>query len=379
MTIAAPVRVRVSRSVVGPFEQAAIAKVLERGYLGTGPETEAFEREVSAYVGGRPVACVSSGTAALQLAIEACGIGSGDEVVVPSFTFVATFQAIAASGATPVPCEIDLRSGGIDPEDAAARIGPRTRAIMPVHYASQPGRLAEVYDLARRNGLRVIEDAAHAFGCASEGNPVGSRGDVVCFSFDGIKNITSGEGGAVVSGDPDVIARVRDARLLGVERDTEQRYAGRRSWDFDVSRRGYRYHMSDVMAAIGRVQLRRLDLEFAPSRQRIAVRYRAALKDTRGIELFEHRTDGIVPHIFPIRVLGGRRDQVREALAAEGIETGIHYKPNHLLSKFASSSSLPVTERLYSEILSLPLHPLVDVCDQDEIIEILQRTCASAV
>jgi dTDP-4-amino-4,6-dideoxygalactose transaminase len=363
--------------VVGDQEQAAVADVITRGFLGTGAETQAFEQDLSAFMGGRPVACVSSGTAALHLALQACGVGRGDEVVVPSFTFVATFQAISATGAVPVPCEVDLGTGTIDVEDAERRITPRTRAILPVHYASVAGRLDEVYALAAARHLRVIEDAAHAFGCLRRGQRVGASGDVVCFSFDGIKNITSGEGGAVVSEDIDVMRRVRDARLLGVERDTEQRYARTRSWDFDVSDQGYRYHMSDLMAAIGRTQLGRLEEEFAPRRRGLARCYRAALAGLPALSLFAHQVDGdtgIVPHIFPVRITDNLRDAVRQALATVGIETGIHYKPNHLLTKYrAQRDPLPVTEQLYAEILSLPLHPLVSDADQGEVIAVVAR------
>src|SRR5688572_23107783 len=176
--------IRLSRSIVGPLEQAAVARVLERGYLGTGPETERFEVELAEFIGGdRPVLCVSSGTAALQLALEACDIGPGDEVLAPSLTFVATFQAISATGATPIPCDSQAGDATLDVADAARRVTARTRAIVPVHYASQPGDLEGVYRLAEEHRLRVIEDAAHAFGCRPRGSRIGALGDIVCFSF----------------------------------------------------------------------------------------------------------------------------------------------------------------------------------------------------
>jgi dTDP-4-amino-4,6-dideoxygalactose transaminase len=242
---------------------------------------------------------------------------------------------------------------------------------MPVHYASGMGRLDAVLELAGRHGLRVIEDAAHAFGCTYHGRTVGSFGDVTCFSFDGIKNITSGEGGAVVTADPAVRRHVEDARLLGVERDTENRYRSMRSWEFDVTHQGFRYHMSDVMAAIGRVQLARLDPEFKPRRMALAARYRAQLGAQPGLALLSAVGDEIIPHIFPVRVLGGRRDAVRQRLADAGIETGIHYKPNHLLSLYGGrSGTLPLTEQVYQELLSLPLHPELTDAQQDEIVEL---------
>src|SRR5450759_1400654 len=205
------------------------------------------------FIGGnRQVICVNTGTAALQLAVQACGIGRGDDVLVPTLTFVSCFQAVSATGATPVACEVLRDNGCLDPEDAARRITAHTKAIMPVHYASGAGKLYDVYALAKKHGLRVIEDAAHAFGGTRNGARVGATGDVVCFSFDGIKNITSGEGGAVVTSDAAVANRIKDARLLGVEKDTEKRYTGKRSWEFDVTAQGWRYHMSNVFAALGR-------------------------------------------------------------------------------------------------------------------------------
>jgi dTDP-4-amino-4,6-dideoxygalactose transaminase len=324
------------------------------------------------------VVCVNNGTAAVHLAVQACGLGPGDEVLVPTLTFVATFQAVSATGATPVACDVKAESGGIDVDDAARRITERTRAILPVHYASGMGDLDRIYALAAEHKLRVIEDAAHAFGCTYDDRKVGSFGDVVCFSFDGIKNITAGEGGAVVTGDPVVAERIKDARLLGVQKDTEKRYSGSRSWEFDVVEQGWRYHMSDVFAAVGRAQLRRFEPEFRPARVRLARRYAELVSRIPGVRWLDLDYGPVVPHIFPIFVGGGRRDALREALLAEEIESGIHYKPNHLLTKYGDGlPRLPVAERLYEEMLTLPLHPLVTEAQQDRIVEIIAATLAS--
>lgn len=366
---------RLSRSVVGTAEAEAVTAVLGKGFLGMGEEVQCFEKELSAYLGAPDVVCVNTGTAALQLALQAIGIGPGDEVVVPTLTYVASFQAISATGATPVACDVREADGLLDLAEAERRITPRTRAVMPVHYASFPGDLDAVYRFAHDHGLRVIEDAAHAFGCTYRGQRIGSFGDIVCFSFDGIKNITSGEGGAVVSADRTVTDKVRDARLLGVEHDSEKRYRGERSWDFDVTEQGWRYHMSDIMAAIGRVQLRRFEAEFAPRRVELARTYRRELAGMPGLDLFDSGSEGIVPHIFPLRVLDGRRDMLRAALELAGIQTGIHYKPNHLLTRFGGGTpKLPVAERLYGELLTLPLHPQVTDTDCKEVIAVIQDT-----
>jgi dTDP-4-amino-4,6-dideoxygalactose transaminase len=347
--------IHISRAVVGAAELEAMGRVMrEDGYLGMGREVRAFEEELQEYFGGgdRQVICLNSGTAALHLAVQAV-TDPGDEVLVQSLTFVATFQAISAAGAVPVACEVY----------------PETVTVMPVHYASNPGDLEAINGFARRYGLRVIEDAAHAFGCTYEGRKIGSFGDLACFSFDGIKNITSGEGGAVVTSDPGVIQAIQDARLLGVQRDTEKRYQGARSWEFDVQQQGYRYHLSNLFAAIGRVQLRRFEGEFKPRRITLAQRYRAALTGTANLQLLHGDPGPIVPHIFPIRVLNGKRDGLRQFLLDRGIECGIHYKPNHLLSLYGGGRErLPVTERLYEELLTLPLHAALRDEEIDQVI-----------
>jgi dTDP-4-amino-4,6-dideoxygalactose transaminase len=352
--------IHISKSVVGAAELDAMGRLMrEDGYLGMGREVRTFEEELQEYLGGqdRTVICLNSGTAALHLAVQAI-TSPGDEVLVQSLTFIASFQAISAAGAVPVACEVYPETITLDLADAARRITSRTRAVMPVHYASNPGDLAAIYGFAERYGLRVIEDAAHAFGCMYKGRKIGSFGDLACFSFDGLKNITSGEGGAVVTSDPKVIQSVQDARLLGVQRDTEKRYQGARSWEFDVQHQGYRYHLSNLFAAIGRVQLRRLDGEFKPRRREMAQKYRSAFSGTVDLKLLQGDAGAIVPFIFPVRVLNSKRDGLRQFLLEQGIETGIHYKPNHLLSFYGGGrEALPVTERLYEELLTLPLHP----------------------
>lgn len=370
---------RLSKSVVGTTEAEALSRViLEDGYLGMGREVQRFEVEIAAYLGvpADAVACVGSGTAGLHLAVEAV-TRPGDEVLVQSLTYVASFQAISAARAVPVACEVSSATLTIDLEDAARRVTEHTRAIMPVHYASNPSNLEAIYRFAERHGLRVIEDAAHAFGCTHQGRRIGSFGDVVCFSFDGIKNITSGEGGAVVTRDAVVAERIRDARLLGVERDTTQRYSGGRSWEFDVKHQGYRYHMSNLFAAIGRVQLSRLESEFAPARVALAKRYRQHLHGMADIRLLDTDLGAVVPHIQPILVEDGRRDSVREYLERQGIATGIHYKPNHLLSLYGGGGvSLPLTESLYEALLTLPLHPELTLADVDRVCEALAAALA---
>ena len=214
--------IRVSKSIVGKQESDAVENVIRNiGYLGMGEEVGSFENELELYIGNPDyrAVCVNTGTSALHLAIESV-TKPGDEVLVPSFTFVATYQAITAAGCIPISCEVNKDILLLDVNDARERITNKTKVILPVLYASNPGNLKEIYVLAKEFNLRVIEDSAHAFGCNYNGNKIGAQGDIICFSFDGIKNITSGEGGAIFTSDVKVIEYVKDARLLGVEKDS---------------------------------------------------------------------------------------------------------------------------------------------------------------
>jgi dTDP-4-amino-4,6-dideoxygalactose transaminase len=362
--------IRLSKATVGAEEVQALTRVIEDGYLGMAKEVQALEVELQEFIGSKPhVVCVNTGTSALHLALQACGIGPGDEVLVPTLTYLASFQAVSATGAKPVACDVDSETGFLDGEDAKKRITPRTKAIMPVHYASNLYGLDSIYDLSKSQGLRVIEDAAHSFGGRhGTGERVGSRGDVVCFSFDSIKNITCGEGGAVITQDIAVANHVRDARLLGVEKDTEKRFSGQRSWDFDTTHQGWRYHMSDVMAAIGRCQLKKVD-GFVEKRQQLAQQYQDFFQNDSCVRTFPFDYTTIAPHIFPIFLKYGCRDNLRAFLLQHNIQTGLHYKLNHTLSLFKTSYALPKAESLFAGLLTLPLHPTLSSADVARVCE----------
>lgn len=365
--------IRLSRGDVGSLELEALARVIEAGYLGMSVEVQAFEKELTDYIGdNRHVVCVNTGTSALHLAVQACGIGSGDEVLVPSLTFVASFQAVSATGAKPIACEINPATCFIDVNDAEKRITPRTKAIMPVHYASNFDGIEKVYELAAKHNLRVIEDAAHSFGGTYKRKRMGAIGDILCFSFDGIKNITCGEGGAVVTGDAIIAEKVRDARLLGVEKDTEKRFSGQRSWDFDVTEQGWRYHMSDLMAALGRTQLKRFP-EFAKKRQEIAKLYQQFFGQYSEIRTLKINYENVVPHLFPIIVEKGRRDDLREILEENEIQNGTHYKPNHLLTKYKTDYALPYAEDFYNKVITLPLHTLLTEEQVEKVCKVIAQ------
>jgi len=360
--------IRLSKSFVGSEEKSALERVIDGGYLGMGEEVKLFESEIQAFIKtNNKVICVSTGTAALHLALQGLGVGLGDEVLVPSLTYVASFQAISATGATPVACDVTLDKGFIDLNDALLRVTSKTKVIMPVHYGSNNEGMKEVYEFAKKYNLRVVEDAAHGFGCMQDGAYVGSVGDVVCFSFDGIKNITSGEGGAVITGDMSLATKIEDLRLLGVEKDTEKRYKGERSWAFDVKNQGWRNHMSNLMAAIGREQLKKID-KFGRQRRVCAERYVDALSTHKSVELFKFNYHRNIPHIFPVRILNDNRDNLMSFLKQKNIECGIHYMPNHFLTLYSAPYQLPVVEKLSRELLSLPLHASLQPEEQEKVI-----------
>ena len=358
--------IRLSKSVIGNEEIKAVEKVLKKEFLGMGEEVLEFEKTLSSFFESN-VVCVNTGTSALHLALQAIGLKRGDEVLVQSITYLASFQAISATGATPVACEIDPNSLTIDLNDAKSKITKNTKAIMPVHYAGSPGNLNDIYSFSKLNNLRVIEDAAHAFGTIYKDKLIGSQGDIICFSFDGIKNITSGEGGAVVSEDLKIINKIKDLRLLGVVNDSEKRYVNKRSYDFQVFEQGWRYHMSNIMAAIGIEQFKKFK-KFKKSRQSSAKYYSNNLKNCSKIRLLNLDYNLVVPHIFPILLKNRNRDKVRAALLEKGIACGIHYFPNHLL-KFYQSEPLEFSESIYEELLTLPLHPDLSKKDLQFIVE----------
>ena len=350
--------IRLSKSCLSQAEKKAVIGVLNRGYLGMGAEVQMFEKRLSSFF-GRPAICVASGTAALQLAMEAIGLKDGDEVLVPSLTYVASFQAISATGAIPVACDVEDSTLILDWRDAELRITERTKAIMTVHYSGGVGDLEGIYALAEKHGLRVIEDAAHAFGTKHKNKLIGSFGDIVCFSFDGIKNITSGEGGCVLANNDIERQKIKDTRLLGVEKDTEMRYSGQRSWEFNVTSQGWRYHMSNIMAAIGIEQLNRFD-KMQKKRKNLAKEYDRLIGIDPRVVRIKHDYDEVVPHIYTLRIIDSiDKKLIQKKLLESDIQTGVHYQPNHKLSYYFEETALPFTnvEKAYKELITLPLHP----------------------
>ena len=349
--------IRLSKSCISKNEKIAVLKVLSNGFLGMGPVVKKFETSLSKFF-SRKVVCLNSGTAALHVAIQSCGIGKNDEVIVPTLTYVASYQAISATGAKPVACDIDLQNLHMCPIDLEKKITKKTKAIMPVHLTGSTENLDKIYLIAKRYKLRVIEDAAHAFGTIFKKRRIGSFGDISCFSFDGIKNITSGEGGCIVTNDKKILKRSKDIRLLGITNDSEKRYLGHRSWISDVKLQGWRYHMSDINAGIGLAQLKKYS-SLSRKRKNICKMYDQEFKKNKYIKFFEKDYTYVSPHIYIVRIVNLKnRDKLRKKLNEKGIQTGIHYFPNYKYKKYKEpSKNFPNTEKIFKQILSLPMHP----------------------
>jgi perosamine synthetase len=350
---------------LGEPERAAVDRVLASGMLAQGPEVAAFESEFSAHVGGRACVAVNSGTSALLLALLALGIGPGDEVIVPSFSFAATANAVALAGARPVFADIELDHFCLDPVAVEAAVTARTAAIIPVHLYGHPAAMDRITAIAATHGLVVVEDAAQAHLAALDGRPVGTFGAVAAFSFYPTKNMTSGEGGLVACADEAVARRVRLLRNQGMERRYENELVG------------YNMRMTDLHAAIGRAQLGRLP-EWTATRRRNADALTAGLTSAAGSGLvLPPVAPGAEPvwHQYTVRAPG--RDRLVQELADRGVRTGVYYPtPIHRLPAFALDLDLPVTDRSAAEVLSLHVHPALSDEQLAHVVAAVSRAVA---
>jgi len=370
---------------VGPEETAVIAELVTSGWLTTGPRVHEFEREFARRSGVPNALAVNSCTAALHLGMIALGVGPGDEVVMPSLTFVAGAQCARELGAKPVFADIDPETLSITPDTIRRVVTKRTKLIVPMHYGGRPAPIREIVEFARPRGIRVLEDAAHSVGMLSDGTWAGALSDAAAYSFYPTKNITTIEGGMLLSNDPAIVDRARVLSLHGMDRDAWKRYAQGGTWRYDVVEPGYKYNLPDIGAAMGLLQLRKLDV-MQHMRNVLARHYIEGLAHFHGIRVVTKPLSAPNTHalcMFVIEVdpaqYGMGRDALIERLRQRNIGTSVHYVPTHLFSAYRDPQiSLDVTERVWERILSLPLYPGMSTDDVDDVLDVLDLSAVAA-
>lgn len=359
---------------LGPEVHEAVGRALEVGYLGLGPATAAFEQQLAGWLGlqDRYVTATNSCTSALHLAAMIAGLGPGDEVITPSFTYVAAHQAMTMTGAEVVFADIDEHSLTIDPASVQELITEQTRAIMVCHYAGSVGDLAALYALADKHGLRVIEDAAHALGSLlPDDTYVGTSGDLVAFSFGPVKTLTTLEGGALITSSADEDRLNRERRMLGADLDLDARGKRERFWEYDVVRQGYRYHLGTVPATVGQSQLTMLDA-FLENRRRYCAEYDARLADIPEVAAVGVDWSRVGPFIYVARVQAGTRNDLLAHLKARGVGANVHWAMGvHTFSQYAGArrGALRVTEQVSEEVITLPLWSFMPEQARDRVVE----------
>ena len=375
-----------ARPSIGEEEIAEVVDSLRSGWITMGPKVKRFETGFAEYVGAPHAVAVNSCTAGLQIALHAFGIGAGDEVIVPTTTFCATANVVVQLGARPVLVDVgpDLN---IDLESARAALTPRTKAVMPVHYGGQACDLEELYGLAAEHGLAVVEDAAHAAGSEYAGRKIGARFDdrfprprarATVFSFYATKNLATGEGGMITVDDEELAARCRRLALHGMSRDAWQRYTSEGSWYYEVLEPGYKENMTDVQAALGIHQLRKLD-GFIAVRQRYAAEYDRAFSGLPEVALPVRRPGRTHTfHLYPVRFSRERlridREEIIKDLARHNIGASVHFIPVHIHPFYRDTygyapGDLPAAMNIYEELVSLPLYPAMTDADVTSVVD----------
>ena len=377
---------------IGDEEISEVVDTMRSGWLTTGSKTSRFEEAFSAYIGARHAIAVNSGTAALHLALAATGLSEGDQVIVPTLTFAATAEAVCYMGGIPRFVDVDPHTLTIDVEQAAALIekggddGKPFRAIIPVHFGGVSCDMDPILDLARRHGLAVIEDAAHALPTTYRGRMVGTIGDITAFSFYATKSITTGEGGMITTDDDQRAERMRMMSLHGMTKDAWKRYGRGGSWYYEIAHLGYKYNLTDIASAIGIGQLEQCDA-FHARRREIAHRYTAGFRGIHGIDLPRSTHDLLDTgreatmhawHLYPIlvddKVLSINRAAFIEALKARNIGTSVHFIPLHMQPFYRDrygykEGDFPEAEAFYGRCISLPIYPAMTDVDIDDVIE----------
>ena len=360
----------------------AVVTVMRSGWLTTGAKARQFEQEFAAKVGARYAVALNSCTAALHLALEAIGLQEGDEVLVPTMTFAATAEVVTYFKAKPVLIDCLPTTLNMNPELIERAITPRTKAVIPVHFAGQPCDMARILDIARRHDLRVIEDAAHAFPASYKGKAIGSIGDYTCFSFYATKNITTGEGGMVTTDDLDQADRIRRMSLHGLSRDAWKRYTNQGSWYYDIVAPGFKYNLTDMAAALGLTQLHKAE-RFWKTRERYAALYAEGFRDLPEITpLMIHDDVQHAWHLYVIQLeldrLSISRQAFIEGLQQKQIGCSVHFIPLHLHPYYRetghySRAEFPVASQAFDRMVSLPLYSKMSEEDVHRTIQVVRE------
>ncbi|MEM7145074.1 MAG: DegT/DnrJ/EryC1/StrS family aminotransferase [Verrucomicrobiota bacterium] len=360
-------------------EADAVAQVLRSGWLGEGPKTAEFEAAIAEFTGAPHVIATNTGTSALHLAMLALGIGPGDEIILPAFTFVSDPMAVTLCGATPVFGDIDPDTLNLSADAVSGLITDRTRAIFPTDYAGLPSDLKPFKELIGDRNIRLIRDASHSFGSLISGRPVGvfSGEDATVFSFDPIKNITCGEGGAALVNSTDVAAKLRALKNLGFtptdSSNSENNLFRKRR---EVTTKGFRCHMSDINASIGLAQFDRLP-DIIKKKQAAAKRYDQLLEEIEYVSTFQRNYDEIVPFIYPVRITNGQRNKLADHFAERNIHAELRYSPCHREPFFTGPEShLPITQRIAGEVICLPIYADIAPQEIDQVARELKNFLA---
>jgi len=385
-----PLSVPFARVDCSGNELSYVAEVLQSGWLTTASKAKRLEEVFADMIGCTHAIAVNSCTSALHLALDACGVGPGDKVLLPSLTFTATAEVVRYMGATPVLLDVVSGTACVEADavDAALESDDAIVAVIAVHYGGHPIEMTNesgrgLADICRRRGVRLINDAAHALPSRRDGRCVGADGDVTCFSFYANKTMTTGEGGMLVTSDDDIAKRARLMRLHGIDRDVWDRFTGSPGrWEYDVTAPGFKYNMPDLNAAVGLAQFERLEL-MRQRRQECASRYRRELESVRCMDLprTEVADEDHSWHLFPIVLRENApisRNVLIEKLGELGIGTSVHYKPIHRLRYYRETYALdaddyPVTERIWNGCVSLPIYSLLTNVEIDYVIENVRR------
>jgi dTDP-4-amino-4,6-dideoxygalactose transaminase len=360
-----------------------IVDTVRSGWISMGPKTIRFENNFSEYIGAKNSIAVSSWTAAGHLTLEAFGVKPEDEVIVPTMTFPATAEIVCYFGAKPVIVDVDEDTLNISLEAIEKAITPKTKVIIPVHYAGQPCDLDEIHEIARKYGLRVLEDAAHSLPADYKGKRIGTISDVTCFSFYATKTLSTGEGGMICTDNEEITERCKIMRLHGINRDAWKRYTESGSWYYEVVAPGYKYNFTDLQASLGLPQLKKVDAMW-DSRKRIAAKYTEALKDLDTIQLHTLKPNRESSwHLFPIRLhldrLTINRAQIINELREKNVGVGVHFMPVHQHQYYSqtfnlSDSDFPVASAAFPRLLSLPIYPGMTDENVDRVIDVLIDT-----